>query len=146
MGGPGSGRKRSVTPIVRVSWEERRQRLHQIATYAVTHGVRLAMEEFSVGEHLVRRALWVNKLYPARELRAKVGVSAIRILKRMVVDHESAAAAAVAVGVTANYAIAVWREAVAAGFIFQGAADGSGHGVNAAEPDGGERGESPAVG
>lgn len=162
MGGAGSGRKRTVTttdqvanaesrketvsPTVRVSHAERRQRRYQIAVYAATHGVRAAMAEFNVRENLVRKSLWANKMYPAREMPPKVGVSSIRILKRMLVDRESAAVAAVTVGVTANYANAVWREAVAAGFIFQERQCEDGHGNDAEEPDGGERGEGLTVG
>lgn len=154
MGGPGSGRKRTsplgtppVLPVVaRVSHAERRQRRYQIAVYASQHGVRAAMTEFTVRENTVRKALWANKLYPARERNAKIGVSAIGILKRMLIDHETADVAAVAVGVTVTYARAVRKAAQAAGFIFQETADDSRHGANAEEPDSRERGESSIVG
>lgn len=146
MGGPGSGRPRTRPLIARVSREERRQRRYQIAVYAAQHGVRAAMIEFNASENLVRRSLWGNKLYPARELRKKIGVSAIGILKRMLIDRETADEAAAVVGVTVTYARAVRQAAKAAGFTFEEAADDSRHGVNAAEPDSGERGESPVVG
>lgn len=146
MGGVGSGRKKTVEPIVRVSHAERRQRRYQIAVYASQHGVRAAMAEFSVSENSVRKSLWNNKMHPARESPPRIGVNAIRILKRMVVDHETADVAAAVTGVTQTYARAVWREAVAAGFTFAEKLSDSRHGVNAAETDSGERGESPVVG
>lgn len=146
MGGSGSGRKRTTIPVVRVSHAERRQQRYRIAVYAVQHGVRATMAEFDVSETKVRKALWTNKMHPAREVNTKIGVTAIGILKRMLLDHESADAAAAAVGATVTYARSVRRAAQAAGFIFQETGDDGRHGVNAEEPDGGERGESPAVG
>lgn len=124
MGGPGSGRKRTVTPIVRVSHEEQRQQRYRVAVYASQHGVRAAMTEFSVSENTVRKALWNNKMYPAREPNRKIGVSAIGILKRMLIDNETADVAAVAVGVTVTYARAVQKAAQAAGFTFEETVDG----------------------
>ena len=146
MGGQGSGRKRTVTPVVRVTHVARQQLRHQIAVYAVQHGVRPAMAEFDVSENTVRRSLWRNRMHPAREVASKkIGVSAIGILKRMLIDRETADVAAAAVGVTVTYARAVRKAAQAAGFTFEEATDDNRHGVNAEEPDGGERGESPAV-
>lgn len=147
MGGVGSGRKRINPPVVRLSHAERKARRYQIAVYAAQHGVRPAMAEFDVSANTVRKSLWLNRMYPAREIRsAKSGVGAIGILKRMLIDNETADAAAAVVGVTVTYARTVWRVAKAAGFIFPEIADDSGNGVDAAEPDSGERGEGPAVG
>ncbi len=148
MGGPGSGRWRegAVRPPQRISHDTRRQRAYQIAVYAAQHGVRAAMAEFDVSENTTRKALWRNKMYPARDAPPKIGTSAIRILKRMLVDKEPVDVAAVAVGVTRTYARAVWREAEAAGFIFQEIQCDTGHDTDAEKPDGGERGEGFVVG
>lgn len=148
MGGPGSGRWRdgAEKPPQRVSREEKRQRRRAIAEYAVRHGVRAAMGQFNVSDGTVYSALRSNRLHPAKDAKHKIGVSAIGILKRMLLDQETADVAAVAVGVTVTYARAVRKAAQAAGFIFQETADDSRHGANAEEPDSRERGESPAVG
>lgn len=137
MGGPGSGRKPDA-----IGAAQKRQ----IAEFAAIHGVRAAMLQFNVGENKVRSSLWLNKMYPARERLKRVGTSAIRILKRMLVDNETADVAAVAAGVTVTYARAVRLEAIAAGFIFQEKQCDTGHGIDAAEPNSGERGEGSAVG
>lgn len=148
MGGPGSGRWRegAAKPPQRRSHDARRQHRRQIAEYAVQHGVRAAMGQFNVSDASVYRALRSNRLHPAKDSNHKVGVSAIKILKRMLLDHETADEAAVALRVTVTYARAVQREAAAAGFTFGEKLRDNGHGANAAETDGGERGESPAVG
>ena len=148
MGGPGSGRWRegAAKPPQRISHEARRQLRLQIAKYAAQHGVRAAMGEFNVGDTSVYASLRANRMHPAKDINYKIGVSAIKILKRMLLDHETADAAAAALRVTVTYARAVQREAEAAGFTFKGKQRDTGSSVNVEEADGGERGESPAVG
>lgn len=147
MGGPGSGRPRTNPLVVRVSHEERRQLRYQIAVYAVSHGVRAAVDEFAVAEHTVRRSLWENRMRPAREVpSAKLRAGAIYILKRLLIDRETADVAAAAVGVTVTYARAVQRAAQAAGFIFEDTTNDSRQGANAEAVDSGERGEESVVG